>query len=133
MNHQTLNGKHDVKMMPKNSANSTRPVPSQSGLALEITRPTLPTNRHTDRDEWNNVLDSIPVTVTVSDPIVHCAHGIVLLSLHRLDPISKKACVDDDERNGKPLAAYKLKGNTEHTVGNMKSVSPLLRNGLAWT
>ena len=88
-------------------------MPSQSGLALEITRPTLPTNRHTDREEWNNVLDSVPVTVTISDPVVHCAHGIVLLSLHRLAPISKKACFDDDERNSKPLAAYKLKGDTE--------------------
>ena len=98
MNHQTLNGKHDAKNMPKTkTAYSTRPVPSHSGLALEITRPTLPTNRHTDRDEWNNVFDSIPVTVTVSDPIVHCAHGIVLLSLHRLAPISKKACLYDDE------------------------------------
>ena len=132
MNHQTLNGKHDVKMMPKKSANSTRPVPSQSGLALEITRPTLPTNRHTDRDEWNNVLDSVPVTVTISDPVVHCAHGIVLLSLHRLAPIWKKACFHDNERYSRPLVAYKLKGDTEHTAGNMKSVSPLLRNGLAW-
>ena len=121
-----------LKWCQKESANSTRPVPSQSGLALEITRPTLPTNRHTDREEWNNVLDSVPITVTISDPVVHCAHGIVLLSLHRLDPISKKACVDDDERNSKPLAAYTLKGDTEHTAGNMKSVSPLLTSGLAW-
>ena len=105
---------------------------SHSGLALEITRTTVPTNRRTDRDEWNNVLDSIPVTVTVSDPVVHCAHGIVLLSLHRLAPISKKACFYDDERNSRPLAAYKLKGDTEHTAGNMKYVSPLLKNGLAW-
>ena len=116
----------------KTTENSTRPMPSHSGLALEITRPALRTNRHTDRYEWNNVFDSIPVTATVSDPIVHCAHGIVLLSLHRLAPISKKACFDDDERNSKPLAAYKLKGDTEHTAGNMKSVSPLLTNGLAW-
>ena len=123
-------------MMPKRchkrNGHSTRPVPSHSGLALEITRTTVPTNRQTDRDEWNNVLVSIPVTVIVFDPVVHCAHGIVLLSLHRLAPISKKACFYDDERNSGPLAAYKLKGDTEHTAGNMKSVSPLLRNGLAW-
>ena len=107
------------KWCQKETANSTRPVPSQSGLALEITRPTLPTNRHTDRDEWNNVLDSVPVTVTISDPVVHCAHGIVLLSLHRLAPISKKACFYDDERNSRPLAAYKLKRDTEqqHEIG----------------
>ena len=63
----------------------------------------------TDRDEWNNVLDSIPVTVTVSDPIVHCAHGIVLLSLHRLAPISKKACFYDDERNSRPFGVVQIK------------------------
>ena len=56
-----------------------------------------------------------------------------MLSLHRLAPISKKACFYDDERNSRPSAAYKFKGDTEPNLSNVGGVIAQIKWGTIGT